>query len=274
MQGRDGLILCADILETREDTRNWVTKIDKINEDCVFGGATSDSTFLLDFVDLLKDRLQSAGRNPRFKAIIDSTIREYTNSVDRDYGNSSPRLYAEIQQRSRVQGVLARRRHLARGKFSFDLYSIDTPSRAEIRDMTATAGTGGIYANLLFQGTERILNLFQLSWKTFSVKLLAQFCYLMIATVIQYDNNSAGFDVYELSQNSSRLIPTYDVFPNKPKEKYRLPILLENAFNEIGKKKVLEMIEKYDLLDIVQRKFKNKDLLEKVTSAVLKELES
>ena len=286
--GKDGIVIITDAQETREETRSVVTKTDEIGEDCLFAGATNDTNFLMDFEQLYLEPCVAGAHEEledlNFKSRLDLAITRYDDWIDSQYGNSSQRRYDEMYTRSMIQGVLARRYRIGldeTAKVHFDLYEINNHSvtqKVKKPRVTATAGSGGRYARLLFESGKNLLDKIEWNWNLFSTSFLMQFCYLFVGRVILYDSHSLGTDTWLLTENE-RIGSVTDkrIWGNQRKKegdelKQRLSILLDSFVQEIGKKKLLELILTYDVLDLLEKNVKNKELSEQIKTFFLQEL--
>jgi len=281
IKGKNGIVLCADAQETRGQTREEVIKIDRIGKNCLFGAATNDVSYLIEFEDRLKSALSksrdSVSFDPIYKHRIDSAVIEYISYVDRQLSGLSDRLFFSYIRNAGISGILAKRIKSEK-QFEFELYQIETGSLAQkiesnsssekekvsLVPQRATAGTGGEFARLLLQGFERIMSHVGLTWTDFSVEFIAQFLDAVIGRVIEYDINSKGLMLFELSAKKQGILKYEEVFPNEirkkknsDKSRFRLSIIVENAFKEIKEMEngivILDILDKWDLRDIMER---------------------
>jgi hypothetical protein len=133
------------------------------------------------------------------------------------------------------------------------------PSELGSYPYRAAIGTGKLYASLLFGIAEFLLGKIKLTWNDLSTIPVAQFCYLVLGRVLNYDEHSGlGTSFYKMD-NTGRYDPLRlsQIFLNQGtgdnQEKHRLTILLRTLMAEKGlpKEKIIKVAKEYKLLDVI-----------------------
>ncbi len=264
VQGADGIVLCADMQETRGGTREFVTKIDTIGPNILFGGAGETPFISMFETFLLENRGDDKAEHVNIQANIDTAITEYVKQVDDMYGDLKTRMYAEMHDRSVIQGVLAHRTLLGhdkvsgRDKYGFSLYEIETPSpslRINKIPFRACAGSGGVYARLLFKNVEIVMDKIGIDWVFLHTRFISQFCDLLLSSVTDFDAYSRYFAIYEMTDGEKiQSVPEHLLFIREnPRTKFRLSLFLQYAIQELGQEKIKELFTIYNVPEVLSK---------------------
>jgi hypothetical protein len=242
-------------------TKENVSKIrpvsyrDSLDRYCMLGCAG-----LSNYIDLLRKHVGEAflnrGDSSYFEA-LDKAVQSYTAYVaKREMGGISLRGrefpsaifvgYEPADDKTRV-------------------YALDPPHPpSELSEPHRMAiGTGGLYASLLFGMAERMMTKVGFSWTNLSTKLVSQFCYFVLGTVMGYDRDSGmTAHIYRIDKTGYRELGDAEIFPSR-QEKHRLTrltIFLETLRNELPKEKMRALITAYNLSELLTGALKDQEL--------------
>jgi hypothetical protein len=127
-------------------------------------------------------------------------------------------------------------------------YEVPEPYRVAI-------GSGGLFANLLLITAETMMDRAQLVWTDLSTRLVAQFCYLVLARTISYDMHSGmNWSMCRIDEKGRAYLSDEELFLRKQGgEKYRLTVFVKTLLNEIPKEKLIAVAETYEFKNILSQ---------------------
>ena len=260
---RDGIILCADSQETNEyaglGTKEIVSKIyavnygDNTDEYCVLG-----CSGLPAYINQLRERVG--------EAILKREGKSYTEALEDATVDFSHFVYSRKLGYSPRQDLST----LASAIFvgyepktqTTHMYLLAPPDPPDplSHQFRATTGTGGLYASLLFNIAEVLMRKVHLEWDKLNTTLVAQFCYMVLGRITNYDSFSGlGINIYRIDHQTGKreYITAEQMFPGHgTTEKYRLSVFLKTVKDEILqdedlKQSVLKSLKDYKVLDII-----------------------
>ena len=257
VQCKDGVILCADGQESNEytefGTKQLVGKIDqlifdnKLDEQCLIGCAGVTT-----YTDQLRERIGEAiaRRNGKsYHEALESATRSYSRFVNArksDTGLEFDPTWAS--------GVFAG----YEGKRSC-VYTLLPPHPPELLykyPYRTGVGTGWIFASFLFVVAEEFMRKLEITWPTLSTVLVAQFCYMVLGRVFNYEGASGmGISIYRLNDKTGSWEGLSDdqIFPRHGEKglEYRSTIFMDTLLKELPPEKLVTVVEKYHLLDVM-----------------------
>jgi len=246
--------MCADNQGTGSDTWEYFAKLRPIGQFSLIACAGVQSYFEL-LIDYVEDALSEAGSKDYYKTLnsaIDSycaQIRKRTEEV-----GYPPSLLKELVKQSYPQGVFAT---YDRSLERYRLFEIATPHpcvEVPKYPRRATVGSGSRPAFVFLKNVEYLMlrKELQLHWTDFSMKLVAQFCTILLRRIEHVDPFTAGSIFYTLGKEFGVApLPAAKIWENC-QEKYQLTSLLKNAISEIPKQKSMALLNTYELTNLAQ----------------------
>jgi len=264
VQCRDGVVLCSDSQETTEyaglGTKELVSKIrpvsynDEDDSYCLLG-CSGMSPYINWFREHVGEAIFKREGRSYLEALRVAT-RNYAKNVNmwgreiglrfgEDFSNLASAIFVGYEARDHKTRV-------------YILAPPDPPDSLSTYPYRVAIGTGGLYASLVFNIAELLMNKIGFGWTQLSTKLVSQFSYLVLGRIISYDAHSGmGTAFYRVDGSGYATLSVAQIFPGLGEEgKSKLSILFETLRDEIPKEKnekLLEVAQKYDVAGIVKQ---------------------
>jgi 20S proteasome alpha/beta subunit len=264
VQCRDGIVLCADMQETQEyaglGTKEFVSKIAPVT----YQG--KDDGYCLLGCSGIPDYINSYKLYVGEEILNRSSNTNYHEALDR----ASERYSKYVKNRSRGLGLPDALIYPSSIFVGYDPSENKThicvtetpnpPSELASYPYRAAIGTGKLYASLLFSIAELMFGKIDLTWNALSTIVVAQFCYLVLGRILNYDEYSGlGTSFYRIDaagRYESLELP--QIFPNQGtgenQERHRLTIFMKTLIAEkaLPKDKMVRAARSYKLDEVMR----------------------
>lgn len=255
IEGRDGVVFCADLQATTDLTKEIANKIRAIRPNEMLGCAGS-TEYIDVFYQHVVDTLTKSERPDYLRAMnqaIDSYCEYVAQRIEKLRLDRIPIFY---QPRNYYpQGIFV---VYDKNEMKHRLFEIQTPDPcvevSEFQQRVAT-GSGGVAATVILKTFENIIGTwpspYRLQWKDFSTKFIGQMCWILLRRISELDAFTSGFAFYELSANGNRGINYEELFP-EPGIGKQLPQLVQTALREVPPNTVAAIVGSSGLMEVMR----------------------
>lgn len=249
LEGNDGVIFCADRQITGFMIKESGIKIDNIGTHGLIScsGASIYIELLTKYVEksILKRKSKSFGE------ALDQAVDSYCAYIKKR--NEDVGILPKDISNTYPEGVFAI--YDKNDENPYHIFQIQTPHpciEVDPRNHSrAVAGSGSLAAIMILQTIEHEMEKIGVTWKNLSTGLLSQFCSILLRRISQLEPKTSGLTIYRLDQSGYTPLTFGNVFPNRTKGESELMALMKSALREIGKEKLLKLVEIYGLLTLL-----------------------
>lgn len=256
---KEGVVLAADGQETNEwpsiTIRQLVNKIDQVSyrgrkePHCLLGFSGAEG-----YIDQFEERIGKAiseGRNKTHSEALDDAICDFAHYLyRRDTGLRKGQELNDL-----ASAVFVGYDPKIRKTCVYTLLPPHPPIPLLKYPHRTGIGSGWPFAGLLFTLAESLLGQLGLSWKNISTQLVAQFCYIALGKVMNYEGRTGlASSVYKMDESGNfEGLSVSQIFPGIIGAENKVPIALRTLLKEkdVPRDKLLSLIKRYDLLSII-----------------------
>ena len=260
----DGVVLCADGQETNEyvgfGTKQLVSKIDQLR----FGNESSRHCLLgcaglTTYTNQLRERVEQAvlTRNGTYFEALEIATRNYSKFV-----NARKPDTGLLFDQSWASAIFAGYDPQDKKHYIYSIWPPHPPELLSKYPHRTGTGTGWVFASLLFVVAEQLMSKLEITWKNLSTLVAAQFCYMALGRIMNYDRESGlGTNIYRIGTDGIfEGMSDETISPGHSTETFRLPIILRTLMKEkqISKDKLFSLMEEYGLTSVIAEAFSEK----------------
>lgn len=249
--------MCADTMATSSITWEYANKLTPISNNALLGCAGTDNYISL-FTRFIQNEFEKRNNRDYFD-LIQEAILSYSQSIYESNKRSGladlthpPFEGIDIEKLCYPEGVLVaydsedKEYHIFKVQPPLPPKEVGYPHRA-------TAGSGGIAADIFLKNTEYLLSKIGYTWSGLSSSLIAQFCFVLMHRIAYVEPHTSGLLAYRLNESRSDVLSSERVFGKLGKGDHYLRVLIEAAISEIGTDKLGPLAEEYMLSGFVKK---------------------
>lgn len=253
------MVLATDTQLTGSSMKEFGTKITTIGDHSLLA-CSGLSEYIESFKRQVKDAIEESERDPQvdLMKVLDQVRLQYAKQVDEERKFIPLDYMEEIGLRPShfYPDAIFLTMALSKEASSKRIVSMNNP-RPYVEVLhpmqRATAGTGGDIAQIFLRTIEHAMGVAGFAFDQLPVRLVTQFCYIMLGRVAFIDPSSSGVSIYELIQDHERVSAKQmldtDIFPkhHANRDVSHFAEFLETARNEIPRDALKNFLGFYNI---------------------------